>query len=227
MSFFEKIKIYFTENTGGKIFFRAGCILIALCYLLIESSGTGDLFIFLSASSDVFEGVDIYNKHYVDGYHYLYSVFFAILLKPLTFLPFRLARFLWLAINAFLLFRIFKICFSFFPADELRADGKKFSQNKKMFFILLPFIFCLRFILDNFHLAQITILILYLSLEGYNLITQKNKWYGTVFIALGINIKLFPLVIIPLLLYRKKFLAAFLVIFLREFFILFRRFLLA
>lgn len=180
-------------------------LLAALGYILAECRGEGDWFIFLSASNDIFNGVDVYNKHYVDGYHYFYSIFFGILLKPFTLLPLQVSRFIWLSVNAFFLFRIFKICVSFF-------DTGNFSPRKKMLLVLLPFVFCLRFTLENFHLAQLTTLMLYLSLEGSYLIFEKNKWYGAVLIALGINIKLFPLVLVPLLLYRKKFAAAALVL---------------
>jgi hypothetical protein len=180
-------------------------IILSLIYCFFESRGGGDFLIFLSASNDIFNGVDVYEKHYVDGYHYYYGIFFGILLKPLTFLPFQLAKFLWLALNAFFLFRIVKICLAFFPVNE-------FTPRQKFFFVFLPLLFCLRFILDNFHLAQITILVLYLSLEGCRLILLENKSWGAALLALGINIKLFPLVLIPLLFYRKKFMAGGLVI---------------
>lgn len=183
----------------------AALSVVVLIYLFIESREGGDWLIFMSASSDIFNGVDVYTKKYIDGYHYFYSVLFGIFLKPLTFLPLPVSRFLWLLLNAFFLFRIFKISISFFNVSS-------FSNKQKLLFILVPFFFCLRFILDNFHLAQLTVLMLYLSLEGVSLIFLKNKWYGAAFIALGINIKLLPLVLIPLLLYRRKFFESVLVI---------------
>jgi hypothetical protein len=177
-----------------------------LFYILTLCHGKGDWFIFLSASEDIFKGEDIYNKHYVDGYHYMYSIFFGILLKPLTLLPLQVSRFIWLSFNVLFLWRSFKICLSFFSLEN-------FSDRQKLFFVLIPLVFCLRFVLDNFNTGQLTTLMLYLSLEGTHQVFNRGKWYGAIFIALGINIKLFPLVLIPLLLYRKKIIETLLVIF--------------
>jgi hypothetical protein len=172
-------------------------LLIALVYVLFEAAGKGDFFIFLSASDDLFEGENIYTNMYLDGYHYLYSILFAILIKPLTFLPLYLSKVLWLILNLFFIYRIGRIIYSY-------LDPQGLSQKKLHAVIVLSFVFALRFICDNFHLAQMTIFMLYLSLEGIQLIRNDKKTAGAALIALGINIKLLPIVLLPYLLWRKE-----------------------
>ena len=75
-----------TDSIKKYILIGLASIALAI-YVFIESLGNGDLFIYLSASNDLFDGVNIFEKKYVDGYHYFYSVLFAIVLKPLTYLP--------------------------------------------------------------------------------------------------------------------------------------------
>jgi hypothetical protein len=80
---------------------------IVLC--LIEAAGKGDFFIYLSGASDLMKGEDIYKNTYVDGYHYFYSVLFALLLYPFYHLPFFWVKFFWLLINAVAYFHLFAL----------------------------------------------------------------------------------------------------------------------
>ncbi len=176
------------------------CSLLALAYILYEAGGKGDFFIFLSASDDLFRGENIYSKIYLDGFHYLYSQLFAILLKPFTLLPLYMAKALWLALNVFFLYRIIKIAASFF-------DLAAFSEKKKLWFLLGSLIFGMYFIRSNFHHAQVTIFILWLALEGLRFVLEGKEIKGAALIALGINIKLLPAVLLPYLLWRRQFLA--------------------
>ncbi len=177
-------------------------LLIALVYICIEASQVGgDFVIFLTASQDLYEGVNIYTKTYFDGYHYLYSVLFALLLKPFTLLPPSLSLFIWLGLNLFFLYRIWKIICTYFNLSA-------FSEQQHFLFVFLSFVFAGRFIRDNFHLAQMTTLMLYLSLEGLQFIQHNKPKPGAALIALGINIKLLPLVLLPYLIWRKQFKAA-------------------
>ncbi|HXB12443.1 MAG TPA: glycosyltransferase family 87 protein [Bacteroidia bacterium] len=180
--------------------------ILAVCiYLLIEAKGIGDFFIYLSASSDLFHNKNIYTEFYEQWYHYYYSLLFAFLIFPLTYLPFYFAQLIWLALNAFFLYRIIKIIAGYF-------DVSSFTLRQKQVLFAICFIFGLRLILDNFHVKQITICILYFALEGMRLITSGNKIAGGLCIAFAINIKLLPIVLLPYLIYRKEFKASFYVI---------------
>lgn len=171
-------------------------LVIVFTYIAIESTGQGDFHIYCSASARVFGNESIYQMPFGDGFHYLYSLFFAICLYPFTFLPFYISKFLWLLLNAVLLYRSLKIVFSFFEMDVKPSS----------WFYALVVLFSIRFIHENFHSAQITIVILYLCLESIDLIFNKHKpELGALLLALGINIKLLPVVLLPYLLYRRQF----------------------
>ena len=173
-----------------------------LVFLAFESRDKDDFYIFLHGSIDFMQGKNMYAISYNDGFHYLYSGFFAILIYPLSYFPFEVAKFIWLLLNAFFLFRIFRILVSYLS----------FTNEKKFWFIAFSIFCCLRFILDNFHYAQTTILILYLCLQGLEWIRNDKPIQGAALIALGINIKLLPLVLLPYLLYRAYLKATLLVI---------------
>ncbi len=178
---------------------------IILVYLLINAGRQADLFIYESASLDIFSEKDAYAISYVSGFHYYYSALFAILIYPLAFLPMYIGNLLWLCVNAFFLYRIIILMSGYFDLVSL-------SKKEKILFILFSFLFGLRFILSNFHNQQITICILYLIFEGLKFIFSGNKFAGALLIAFGINIKLLPVVLLPYLLYRREFTASFLVI---------------
>ncbi len=186
---------FFKNNVNLVIFSILS--LFAILIILYEAQFTNDFNIFLSASKDTFEKKNIYKILYNNNnFHYFYSVFLCILFYPLTLIPLYFAKVLWLFFNLFLVYRIFKIFDKYLPIKNL--------NHLKKIFIVLFFVFILRFLRDNFHLAQMTIFIFYLSLEGLNLINNNKKIHGAFLIALGIDIKLLPLLLIPYLIYRNQ-----------------------
>lgn len=180
----------------------AGILLLSVIYLVITAnSGRNDFDIYTQASLALFNGKDIYAVSYIDGYHYYYSLLFALFIYPLSYLPITVAKFIWLGLNAFFLYRIIKIIASYF-------DVSMFSLKKKWWFFIMCFTFGLEFILLNFRYGQATTFILYLSLEGLHLIFSDKKIAGAALIALGVNVKILPVVLLPYLLYRKQFKAS-------------------
>lgn len=179
--------------------------LIILLIILYEAQGKGDFNIFVSASRDLLSGKNIYEIKYNQWYHYYYDVVFALILVPFSYLPLYLVKILWLILNVFFVFRIWKIITGWLPISDL-------NNKIKTVFVLLSFLFIFRFLRDNFHLSQVTIFILYLTLEGLSMIDKDKKLQGSGLIALGINIKLLPLVIIPYLIYRNDWKSVFYII---------------
>ncbi|MBK7129955.1 MAG: DUF2029 domain-containing protein [Crocinitomicaceae bacterium] len=176
-------------------------LLLALVYISIEANQQGDFSIFWQASRDYFDGKNIYTLTYHEWYHYYYSQLFAILLFPLAMLPLYAATWIWLALNLFFLWRIFAI-----TLRQLQVE--KWNSRSRFIFLSLIFIFNLRFIRDNFHLGQMTVFMAYCMLESLSLIYYQRHVKGAALLALGINIKLLPLVFIPYLIFRGYFLAA-------------------
>jgi hypothetical protein len=172
--------------------------LLCIIYCAVEAmGGGGDFYIFLSAADDLGKE-NIFEKKYVDGYHYFYSVFFALLLKPFVSLPYYWLKFSWLLLNALLFFDLLGTLCKSKLVSEL-------SAKQKSWFMILTFICSLRFFTDNIHTSQITILILWCSIKSMMLIFSGQTLKGSALLALGINIKLLPLVFIPYLIYRAKF----------------------
>lgn len=175
-------------------------LVMALVYISIEAKQQGDFSIFWQASRDYFDGQNIYTLTYHEWYHYYYSQFFAILIYPLAMFPLYAATWIWLALNLFFLWRILIITMR-------RLGVDKWNSRSRFIFLSLIFIINLRFIRDNFHLGQMTVFMLYCMLESLSLIYFQRYLKGAMLLALGINIKLLPLVFIPYLIFRGYFLA--------------------
>lgn len=170
-------------------------LILGVGYCLIEAKGTGDFGIFLSAAGDLSKQGSIYETSYVDGYHYYYSVLFVVFLKPFYYLPFYWVKFSWLFLNFFLYLRLFKLLATTHLLNSI-------TEKQKNIFLLLTFIFSFRFLMDNIHTSQITILILACCVFGLYFIHRHQPVTGSFILALGINIKLLPLVFLPYLLFR-------------------------
>lgn len=187
------IKTYWKELVAG--------VIIAV-YLLVNAQNDNDLSIYLAASRDLMDGNAIFEIKYKEWFHYYYSVLFALLMYPLVLLPSYVAAVLWMALNMFLVWRTWKIICSYLPLEGI---------NPKLLQLIswVILLFMLRFITDNLRYGQMTIVILYLAMEGVNQVQSKRHLLGGSLIALGINIKLLPIALIPYLLYRSKYKAAF------------------
>lgn len=173
-------------------------LFLIFVFSIIEAKGYGDFHIFLSASRDLIDKENIYTNSYNQYYHYFYDLSFALILYPLTFLPIFYAKLIWLLLNGVFVIRIWKLVRSYFPMDT-------FTKKGEILFTLLSFVFVLRVLHANFHLAQLTVFILYLTLEALYQIQVKNRNYlGGFLLAWGICIKLMPIVFIPYLLYRSE-----------------------
>ncbi len=180
---------------------------IAVVFCFIEAKGKGDFYIFLSATGDLNVGANFYENKYVDGYHYFYSVLFALLLKPFYSLSFFWVKFGWLLLNTVIYIQLFSMLAKCKLVNLL-------NEKQRNIFVFLVFVFSLRLFLDNMHSSQITLLILWCCIYGLFLIINNKPVSGAAILALGINIKLLPIVFLPYLIYRGYFKAfAFTVLF--------------
>ena len=143
------------------IYYLLGGIAV-LVFLLITATRQGDLFIYEIGAKDIFAGKNTYCMTYAEGFHYYYSILFAILIYPFTLLPFYIGNLLWLCLNAFLLYRSIILIARYFK------DISFTSLAKTEYNYFTGLLYLQRFLLSNFHNQQITICILYLTLEGFN-----------------------------------------------------------
>lgn len=170
---------------------------LLLAYILLETRQHQDFDIFLLASKDFMQGGNIFVHHYEDGFRFFYSPLFAAVLIPFTFLPVYVARIIWLTLNVLAFVRMFKVIKSYLNFDA-------FSDKQKRWFDFLSVVFSAKLILDNFHNGQMTIFMLLFMLEGLRLINANKVLWGAALIALGINFKFLPLVLLPYLFYNKQ-----------------------
>lgn len=109
-----------------------------------------------------------------------------------------MARFIWLCLNIVALIRVWKLINTDF-------DKSSFTAKQKTWLIVICIVFSAKLVLDNFHYGQITIFILLLILQGIKFFEKNKTFFGALLIALGISIKLLPLIIIPYLIFNKQF----------------------
>lgn len=183
----------FYSNRWGKSILVFGLAV----FVFLNVSTRNDLDIFLSASSDLFTGENIFEKVYYGSYHYYYSNLFATLIYSLTWLPVSVAKALWISTNILLILRILKI-----TLDSLQTHW--ITPALRTFFAFLIVVFCLRFLRSNLCLCQLTIAMLVLSLEGIYRIQKGQILLGACLLAFAINIKILPIVLLPYLLYRAQ-----------------------
>lgn len=166
-----------------------------LVYCLLEAKGEGDFYIFMWAAGELSKGLNIYDHKFHNDYSYYYSVLFALCLKPFFTLSFYWVKFVWLLINISMFCHLVYLLLTSSVYLSLVPTQKKW-------FLPVVLVFSLRFVHENIHHAQITILMLWSCVYGLYSIYQGNSLRGSLVLAIGINIKLFPLVFIPYLLYR-------------------------
>lgn len=130
--------------------------------------------------------------------YYLYSPVFAFALYPITFIPFTLAYTLWNMIKVILLYRTFKILAGVVGFNKLDA-------RTKSYFIFILFAFLLRFLLYDFDLGQLTVFLLWLMVEGWNQLQRGKILLATLLLSAGLFIKMFSIIFIPYLIYKRKF----------------------
>lgn len=192
-----------TNKIRPYVFF-IGCILV-LIYLILNALGNGDFKVFLEASKLIAAGKNPYHLWIFvsEGNYALYfnSPLWAIILIPFSHLPSFITNFIWLAANVCFLYRIWILLIKYFDFSSL-------SERQVSWILLLSFILIARFILYNFEMIQMTIFLLYGALESLFLFRSKKYLSGGALLALIINIKILPIVLIPYLIYRKQWLAS-------------------
>ncbi|MEY3398337.1 MAG: hypothetical protein RL220_931, partial [Bacteroidota bacterium] len=170
-------------------------VLLFLLFAFTETQGRNDFDIFLQASRALWKGDDIYSLSYFDGYHFYYNTLFAILLTPLTWIPVVIAKAIWIAFQVWMLCRLVTIFREIIPSSLIR-------EKLKPFLVLIMLALVFRFIKSNIHLGQATILILWLTTEGFRFLQNGRMLMAGFCIALAIDIKILPLVMLPYMLYR-------------------------
>lgn len=168
-------------------------LLLVISYTIYKSITMGaDINIFLDASKRIFKNENIYPK-------YLYSPMSAILLRPLSIFDPIIGRIIWGIINLILTYRSWVIL------QNLVFENLILSKKTKKIWVVGVIIISAGFINHNLILGQITIVILWLTLEGlYQILNKRKNILGAMLIAIGIIIKLIPLLALYYLFFKGK-----------------------
>ena len=178
---------------------------VGIIFCAIETTGQSDFGIYMSAAIDLDAKKDIYQIGYYDGYHYYYSVFFALILKLFSGINFYVVKFVWLYINFLCFVHLLYLLNDF-------VLGRASILKYKWIIFSFAIIFCLSFVLQNIHNSQITLFLLWASIYGLRLIYKEKIVSGAFLIGLAINIKIMPIVILPVLFFNAKWQACFLIL---------------
>jgi hypothetical protein len=175
--------------------------IVLMIFIYIKVADKNDFEVFLDASVKLMKRENIYQPPFMYDLQYFYSPLFALILIPFTYLPFKFSCVLWLIFNTLLLIRTWKIFESYF-------DIQSFRKRTYYLWIAISFIIVARFIFYNYERVQMTIFLLWAIMEAIKQFNLGKNWKGAILLALAINIKILPLVMLPYLVYRGEFKAS-------------------
>jgi len=171
-------------------------------YAIIQGAKGGDFKIYLGAAELLSQGDSCYNVWiHLGGDNYCgysYSPIFATFLIPFSYLPSPTVEILWSFANLFFLYRLFILFSGYLPLSKL-------SSREYRFWAFVSAALIARFVLHNFEMVQMTLFLLYCCFEAMHQLKKENYLLASLLIALGIVVKIIPIVLIPYLLYRKQF----------------------
>ena len=171
--------------------------LIALITSFITAKNGDDFDVFLDAAQKLAKGENIYQPPFYHGLQYYYSVFFAMLLIPfssntyITGVAWSLLSYLWL-------YRVLQLIISYLDFSSLGAKQYKYWLG-------LTVLLSLQFVMYDIAQLQVTIFLLWAILESLHWIEKRQNTLGGALLAVAINIKIMPVLILPYLFYRGYF----------------------
>ena len=179
-------------------------ILIAtLVYTTLQSKfSPGDFKVYLASADYLIHGRNMYSDRLIwDGQLtnlFSYGPAFPFLMIPFACFSEQVAYILFFLFQIILLMRTFQVIERMLPINKL-------GLRQRNLWLLFSIACSLRFILHNIEFGQVTMLMLFLCVEGLYQIFYGNKLWGSFLLGLGIHIKLLPIVFVPYLLWRKEF----------------------
>ncbi|GAB4025067.1 hypothetical protein GCM10028773_49780 [Spirosoma koreense] len=156
----------------------------------------GDFDVFLDAAQKLARQENIYRPPFIKGLQYYYSPFFALLLIPFSYLPFVIPEFAWLLLSTFFLYRIWQLTVSYLDTTVL-------TRKENRLWIFLVFFLTIRFLLYNYSMIQLTIFLMWATLESLALFEKKRFVVGGLLLGFACTTKLLPILFLPYLLYRR------------------------
>ena len=183
-----------------------------------------DFNVFYFAASELLDGRDPYQESLHAWTPYLYTPVLAELMMPLALLPLPVAAYVWFLISfsAAVLAARMSAALAASPADEeavaspatparpASSGVRRFvtwitdPAARRSFIAVLVVVILLRFILDNFKLGQVNLIITMLAVAHvYGYATGRRRW-AVAALALAIAIKLTPALLLAYHLAKRR-----------------------
>lgn len=177
-------------------------VLILLYIILSITSAVqgGDFDVYLDAAQKMSRGEDIFLPPFFEGLQYFYSPLFALMLMPFTS-NFLAAELFWLMLSGIWLYRCWHLIAAYFPQNLL-------SIKDTNLWVFLSVVLVSRLIFYNISMIQVTVFLMWGILESVRLIRNNQFIAGAALLALMVNIKIVPIVMLPFLVYRGYYKAS-------------------
>ena len=163
-----------------------------------------DFQVYYDAATNFFSGKTVYGITFGLGSgYYKYSPFALFIFYPLTWVSYDVAKVI------YFIFLSLLIMITVIISDRLVKE-KLFGQLDTKPRLLILFIITIAFlqhIYYELHLGNINILLLLLSLNALYLLLKRKEWAAGLILALAILIKPHFLILLPLMVLRKRFIA--------------------
>lgn len=172
-------------------------LIIVLLSSVVSSLDGGDFDVYLDAARKLAAGENIYQPPFVKGLQYYYSVFFAMVLVPFSYTVF-ITEFLWLLLSYFLLYRTWILVEKYFDTGLL-------TVKKYRLWLTYTALLALQFVMYNVAMIQVTIFLLWAIVEAVNLIGNNKPYLAGFLLAVAINVKIMPIIILAYLFYKGYF----------------------
>lgn len=203
------LKNIFSQAKKDKIGTYIVTIFALLYIVMVVKRGAGDLHVYYKAAEALRLDRPVYDYEFLVSREELcgfsYPLFWAFVVMLVGWLPLALLDFVWLVFNLWLLFKIWKLIHYF-------LDLQNFTPSQKKWFDFFLLLFAVRFILYNFDMSQVTILLLFLILKSLEWLeiekitsgSWKPIFWAAFLAALGVAIKLMPIFLIPYFFWRGR-----------------------
>lgn len=172
--------------------------LLVVIYCLLRSLEGGDFDVFLDAATKLSHHQNIYRPPFIKDLQYYYSPFFALLLVPFSYLPYAVTEFVWLLLSTLLLYRSWILITNY-------LDTRVLNTKDNRLWIFLTLFLTIRFLLYNYSMIQMTIFLIWATLESLALFARKKWMLGGLLLGFACTTKLLPLIFLPYLLYRGQY----------------------
>ncbi|HEY1046783.1 MAG TPA: glycosyltransferase 87 family protein, partial [Bacteroidia bacterium] len=157
-------------------------------------NGFDDFDVFFNSGKRLLNHENIYGEPYLNQLRYFYSPSFALLMSALQCIGIFYSKLIWYLINYFALMRMIFI---------LKKYVFKHSEKPVLTMFILLFISG-KLTLFNFLSNQMTIVLIWIILESFDLINKGKSGKAMVLMAIGFNIKIIPLFALPWLIIISK-----------------------